>query len=387
MAPRTKAVAFICNSCKSSFVRGYSSTAPLGRTFPSFKPTSQPELDTLLSQYRETLFIPENLSKNHQHLIYRPSKHHILTNDPGVTVSITDEEDVKLRPMSYAERPEKRKSLARLTSLLGETPDPDSWSNLLPFLEGMKSSHEPVPAKFLEKLTRKANKLGMQRFIIELAEQAKRTDVRLSEPFLLRELLLGCHRRALESSYQGEGFEKAARQAQLIVYMLQKGDHCNKTNYAQGHLDMRRSLFPSAIMLDMTAARAFYSSSKPTDTDGEVSRAVAKVLALSKSSESGLTSLSMPEFSRQKSRTDNQHTNLGEAQERLENLLPVWSGLKFASKIPGAVIMMSRDDFHRLLKHAGSEVRAAEAEVKALAGDNMDRRSLVLLEQLRQIHS
>lgn len=406
MAPRLKAVAFVCNSCRSSLTRAFSSTGLRSRSeldiharqppltqcpaFPSFTPTSQPELDAIFAQYRETLFIPANLSQAHRRLVYRTSKQHILTNDPGVTVSISDEEDIKLRPMELTERPDKAKTLVQISRLLGQDDSPEAWSNLLPFLEGMTSAHEPVPPSFLERIARKANMIGTYRFVIECAEQARRTNVSLSDPFLTRELFQGCHERALDVSFKGDGFERAARQAQHIVLLMEKAEHCGRQSLRPGQVDMRRSLFVNSVVLEMAAARAFFASAKRSDDDGEVARSVARVIQLSQSTTSRLPDLTMPEFNSQKAKDpkrNDSYNKMGKAAQRLEGLLPLWSGLKFASKLDAAVISPNKDAFQDRLRGTEEEVKAAEADMKALAGQNQERRSLNMLNKLREIHA
>ena len=360
--------------------------------FPSFTPTSQPELDAIFAQYRDTLFIPANLSQAHRRLVYRTSKQNILTNDPGVTVSISDDEDIKLRPMALTERPEKRKTLAQITRLLGQDDSPEAWSNLLPFLEGMTSAHEPVPPSFLERIARKGNMIRTHRFVIECAEQAQRTNVCLSDPFLTRELLQGCHERALDASFKGDDFERAARQTKHIVLLMEKAEHCSKQSFRPGHVDMRRSLFVNGVVLEMAAARAFFASAQRSDDDGEVGRSVARVIRLSQSTASGLPDFMMSEFKPQKTedrqqRHESHSPRMGKTAQRLEDLLPLWSGLKFASKLDAAAISPNKDAFQNRLRVVEEEVKAAEADMRALAGQNQDRRALKMLSKLREIHA
>lgn len=337
--------------------------------------------------------MPENLSRAHRRLIYRPTKHSILTSDAGISVSISDEEDIKLKPMSLLDRPEKQKSLARIAQLLGEDSSADAWSNLLPFLQGMKSSHQPVPPSFLERMTRKANSHGLQRLIMECAEKAEATGAELSAPFFTRELLYGCHRQALDASYKGEKFEKVVRQAWQIAFLLEKNEHCGpKKVYHEGHVDMRRSLFVNSVLLELNAAHILFSSQEPTDSAGEVGRGVARVLALSQSPTTGLPDFSMEEFFLHGTAGSNNaritpSVELGRACQRLENLLPVWSGLEFANKIPGAVSKENKSAVSERLAQVTDAINKADGEVKSLARGNQDLRSLFTMQELRRVHA
>lgn len=356
---------------------------------PHFTPTSQPELDAILSKYREEVFVPEILSQAHRRLMYRPTRHPTLLNDTGVSVSVTEEEEIRLQPKFLTNRPERAKTMARIAKLLGDDESGEAWSNLRPFLEGLKASHWKVPESFFEQICRKANILGLHRVIVECVEQAETTGAELSQPYLARELLQGAHQRALEDSFKGEEFERSRKLAQHIVFLLERTEHCGtkKTFYQSGQYDMRRSLFVNSVLLEMNAARTLHASDKPTDTTGEVGRGVARVLALSQGPEPGVADFTMEEFAAPQSETASKSGDFGRASQRLENLLPVWSGLKFASKIPDAVASGSKSAFQKTLAQATEEVKMAEAEVKRLAGDNLERRSLLALKQLRSIHA
>jgi hypothetical protein len=357
---------------------------------PEFTSTSQPELDSLLSKYREEVFVPESLSKAHKRLMYRPTKHHILKTDAGVTVSVTDEVEIKLEPKFIGDRPKKDQTMAELLRLLAQDATPEAWSNLRPFMEGLKTARWSLPSHFLEKLARIANNVGTQRIVIECAEQAATTDARLSDPSFTRELLFGCHDRAIEASFEGEEFERAARQAQRIVLLLNRDEHCGSSSRAlqPGHHDMRQSLFVNAVQLEMTASRLLASSSNPTDQLNEVSRGVARVLALCTPASPNQAEFAMPELFIGTPRTNanKRFNSFANSSRQLENLVPVWSGLKFAGKIPNAVRAENKAQFGETLQRVSEEIQKVESEVRQLAGDNLERRSLNILEKVRNVH-
>ena len=303
-------------------------------------------------------------------------------------MSIGDDEDVKLRPMSLSDRPNKKKSLARISALLAETDDSESWADLSPFLEGMKQSKEPVPHQFLEQLARNANMLGTHRFILECADHPDKTDVRLSKPFFTRELLLGCHERAADAGFEGKELASAAKQVEHIAFMLEKDGHCGQQSLPDGCEDMRRSLFTNAVILEMAAAKALCFE-KGRDIDGSVARNVAKVLTLSRGHSADVGDFTMSEFEHQNGRkkSNTKSSVAGQASHRLENLLPLWSGMKFAIRVPGAVPKADSNVFDRRMQALDEQVAKAEREVRELFKGDENRRGLLMLAKLREIHS
>ena len=178
-----------------------------------FTPTSSPELDALFKQYRETLFIPSVLSESHRRMIYRESNRNVLVNEPGVTVTLPNDEDLKLKPMKLKDRPVKKKALSQIQRLLASTQDDEVWHNLMPFLVGMNTAKESIPASWLAQITRKAHELGKHQLVFRCAEQAKRTNFKLCYKGVAKEMLLGCHNRAAAAGFQADGLLSAAKYA------------------------------------------------------------------------------------------------------------------------------------------------------------------------------
>lgn len=346
----------------------------------------------IFSQFRETVFIPESLKQYHRRLIYRPSKHSLLTNDPGVTVNVSEEEEVRLRPMSIRDRPNLRQNFARISKLFGQASDIETWNNLFPFLEGLQQSGEKVPSTTAEKLIRRANAAGTYRAVIDCIEQPERTNVRLCDPFVTRAILQGCHDRAAEADFEGPELERSAKLAHHIAVLLDKKEHHPSRSRTYSKVDLRGSLFVNGVMLELDAARAINSQSSASDRAGVLSRikdqlrdGVSKVLALSSSKRVGMLDLVTEQFS--SAFKGSKSYSLGLAADRLMTMLPVWSGMELAARTKDLLSTELQAELKQRVQMAREAVDQAEKEVIAHAGGNLDRQALIMLAQLRKIHS
>ena len=208
------------------------------------------------------------------------------------------EENIKLKPMNKFERPAVLKSLRQITDALSKSSDAATWDNLIPFLEGMQVARQPVGHTFIPRLARKANLQGKGRWntILTAATLAKRTDVRLDQRELTRELILGAHDRGAASAFTNNA---PANTVERVVLMLEADEHCgkhhserikrmseNESSLARkeretlrAYTDMRRDPFVVAASLSFASAQAIRDS-KGKDTDGAVAKMVQKYLAL-----------------------------------------------------------------------------------------------------------
>ena len=345
-----------------------------------FTPTSNPELDSLLAKYREQLFIPSSLSKSHQRLIYRPTRHHYLTDDPGVSVTISEDEELKLQPMKLADRPRK-KELPRALKLFGETDTDESWDNLYTFLQGLGQSRSVIHSVQLESIVRVAMKQGRYRVIMDCLEGAPETRLRLCGPLVTRQLLLGCHERAAAASFTGAEFGGAVKMVQQIVLLMEKPYHC-AGKLVDGEFDMRQSLFTNAIVLEFLAADKF---AKLRD----IQNALSRVLTLSGATDTvrGKIELRMPEFDRHRRRKASyaQH-EMGDLADRVEVLTPIYSALKFASKVPDAVEDSNKPPFEWFLGQVTNDLQADVRKLRSLTTASQQVRPLRIFNDVEKFH-
>ena len=197
-------------------------------------------------------------------------------NEPGVTVTMSDGEELRLVPTNPMEKPHKNKSLRRLTKLLEDSNDAAYWSNLKPLMEGFQMSREPFLGSWLEQIVRKAHEKHMTGVVIQCARQVKDTGFSLSNSPVTRELFLGLHQMAVEAEFKGPQLKQASQWAEQIVLMMEDELHCGgKLNAKQ--TDMRRDILVMATYLELNAATALESGQ---DANDKAHALVTRLLAL-----------------------------------------------------------------------------------------------------------
>lgn len=267
--------------------------------------------------FRTKIFTPHALSQSHRDLIYKPTRHKILLNDPGVTVTMSDDEEIRLLPMNSRDRPNKKQSLQRLLDLLQDARD---WRNLPAFLEGMQLAGESLPNGYMQRFVRRANEQGQAGIIIRCAEMVKKTGVTLADPEPTRELMLGIHLRAVRAGFKGDEMRKAVHQAGCISLLLEKPEHCGGKVWKADQQDMRKDITVLGIMLELRAATATHADPDHPQLEGglaleTVPKAASKVMAL---------------WPHQDITVD---ADPVKARLQLEKWLPLWAGMKLALKV------------------------------------------------------
>ncbi|KAK5937220.1 hypothetical protein PMZ80_010520 [Knufia obscura] len=378
MAQASQPLGYICRSCRHALkssstlrtptsIRGFSSTPTRSKTLATFTSTSSPELDALLSRWRSEVFLPSVLPPHHTALIYQASKRDILTTPPGVTVTVqtafppnaknaseAEDENIKLQPMNKFDRPSQEASIRQITDVLSKSDDAATWDNLIPFLEGMHVARMSIGQAFVPRLARKANLQGKGRWntILTAATLAKRTDVRLDQRELTRELVLGAHDRGAVAAFANNAPSKTVER---IVLMLEADEHCGKHHsdrvkrmtdgdtslsdkerlILRAYSDMRRDPLVVAASLSFASAQAIRDS-KGKDTDGTVAKAAQKYLAIVDSLEGGLIQYLQEQNMRprmQKSKKHMENRSWWRDSQVLEELAVIKCALTLANKV------------------------------------------------------
>ena len=275
--------------------------------------------------------------------MFRPTLHHNLLGDPGVTVTMSDGEKVKVEPRDFRDRPEKKKSLQLLLKLLKDDKD---WENLPTFLGGMRMAKEALPPGYLERFVRRAFEQGHGRIITRCIEQVDITDVTLADPPVTKELMMELHERATKAGFQGAEMGKIVQEFKHILALMQKSEHCGQKAFKKGFRDMRQD--PTVLGL-MLALRA---SGNPLAENSilieSVQMIAARILAICTSQDLAVS--------------EDQY----EARQQMEGWLPVLAGIKLALKT-GQVedpmlqtgLTQLRDRLEKAVEQAGEVVRAA----------------------------
>jgi hypothetical protein len=298
--------------------------------------------------------------------MYRPTRHAILLSDPGITVTLSNDEEIKLMPMDPQDRPNKHKSMNRFVELLGQSPESSRWNNLPAFLVGMAMAKENLPEGWLEKLVRKANEQDRAGVIVRCMEMSKKTRMTLADAAPTRELMIGLHSRAVRAQFEKEALESALRQAEYVVLMMDKEEHCGG-KLKDGQKDMRQNLTVLGVLLEIAAARSVRFSGA-VDTDGKVARYAEKTLAICKDDTFDVS----------------EETLVMEGQ--LLSWLPLWSGMRLAMKMEEVAQSSTGQSMQKALgelEHSVSRIREA-IQQKVQKDQGKQKRCLAMYQELQE---
>ncbi|KIX94071.1 uncharacterized protein Z520_10097 [Fonsecaea multimorphosa CBS 102226] len=365
---------YICRNCRRNIsssswaksARSFSTTRSRSKVIPSFNQTSNPEFDDLLLTWRQKVFMPAALENHHRDLIYKASRHGTLTKEPGVTVTMDDDEKIQLEPIHFYDKPNVHKSILKLVKFLGRNHNDTDWDNLPPFLHGSVMAKIKLPSRFYQQITRKACEVGKERIILRCAEKPSETGVKLSREGVARELMLGFHNRAALANFQGGELEAASRRAEYVARMLEDEEH-GGGKLTIGEVDARKDPVVLAVLLELAAAKAVYAHGGQ-DLEGKVANYATKLLHL------GRQSLHS-HLERQK---EVERTNLA-----LAELLPVQNAMKWALKIESVKNAELGKQLQAELSGLTRVVESTVQSIREKAGDK-SRRSLIMYDQLRE---
>ncbi|EHY55258.1 hypothetical protein HRR83_009059 [Exophiala dermatitidis] len=366
---------YVCRSCRqnvrraSQTPRSFSTTAARSKVIPSFAPTPFPELDELLLTWRHKVFMPAALQNHHRALIYKKSRHQTLLNEPGVTVTMSDDEEIKLEPMNYFDKPNKQKSLRTIAEFLSNTNSDAVWKNLPSFLSGMVLAKQKIPTYFYQKITRKAGENGKERIIILCAEKAEETGLKLSKGTVAKELMLAFHTRAALAGFKGGELEAAMRRAEKVVRMLED-ELYDADKLKEDEVDARKSPLVASVMTELAAAKAIEGQ----DSDvAKVANYATKMLHLA--AKEPHTGLDHPP------KGDGIRETRAAANIELENLLPMQNAIKLALELEPIKNSQLGKELTEKLRSVTDEV---EKNVKVLrdTADGEPRRGLEMYDQI-----
>ncbi|KAK5056769.1 hypothetical protein LTR84_012301 [Exophiala bonariae] len=225
---------------------------------PRFEPTAEPEFDQLLADVRQKIFMPAALSQQHQQLIYKRRHFELLNKDPGVTVTMDDGEEIRLRTTNAFEKPSRSLYLRQFLSQLEE--GKSNWNNVLPFLQGLVMARALPPDYYWAQLTRKAGEAGKEGVLLDCANSAEKTEFRLCRPGVARELFIAFHQRAAADGFKDATLEKVWTRAHHVALMLEAPEH-RPRNSLKGprpmdHTDARSEPTVLATLLELSSHMA-----------------------------------------------------------------------------------------------------------------------------------
>ncbi|KFY50173.1 hypothetical protein V496_09534 [Pseudogymnoascus sp. VKM F-4515 (FW-2607)] len=239
--------------------------------FPTFQPTSSPELDNILSKFRNTIFLPAHLSKRHRDLVYAFKNKKSLENVP-VTVEIGGEE-IRLKHIDKTKDvPNQRKALREALELMKEKKD---WDNFPLLLEGLHSAGRVTDEIVLEQFIRRASMAGRQDAVLESARRVSKTGFRINTREIAKMVVWWIQYRALASGFSQADTKKALSMAEQIAILMEDKAHAG--GRVADTEDPRTSPEVIGLLLELSALNAKHQGGK--DEDGSVEKYAKGLLA------------------------------------------------------------------------------------------------------------
>ncbi|OBT63486.1 hypothetical protein VE03_08121 [Pseudogymnoascus sp. 23342-1-I1] len=239
--------------------------------FPTFQPTSSPELDNILSKFRNTIFLPAQLSKRHRDLIYAFKNKRSLENIP-VTVEIGGEE-IRLKHINMTKDvPNQRKALREALGLMKEKKD---WDNFPLLLEGLHAAGRVTDEIVLEQFIRMASMAGRQDVVLESARRVSKTGFRINTREIAKMVVWWIQYRVLASGFSQADTKKALSMAEQIAILME--DRAHAGGRVADSEDPRSSPEVIGFLLELSALNAKHQGGK--DEDGSVKKYAKSLLA------------------------------------------------------------------------------------------------------------
>lgn len=251
---------------------------------PTFRPTSNPELDALLHDFRYKHFLPAALEKPQWDLVFRNKNRNFLADNPQ-SVSI-GREIFQLEFLGgYGVMPNRKKQLAHVFKLLRDG-EPDDWHNLPNLLRGLHMMGKDPPPRDRAKIIKIATTKGQFGIVVKCLVAAQQTGLTLEDPQTLEATIWALRQVAELEDGSEEATAQAIKYGNDIAAQLESPAHGARK--IAGKSDPRRNQFVLGVFLEMSAVYAYRFKGRE-DVDGRV-RAYAERLLYNMSEEDNLVS-------------------------------------------------------------------------------------------------
>ena len=319
---------------------------PIAR-LPTFQPTSSPELDALLDNLRQNIFIPASLFRGQRNLIYRKSKQHALLNpDEPVTITLSTGEPYTLRPIDRnTDEPNSRKSFHRALVMMNQPQDFDALPGLL---EGFILAKRKVTDIMQEEMIRKCAQCGKGGIVLKCIQEVEKTGIKLDRVNVVRAAMLIPVFQAANGKWGKEGLNKACKSAESILNTLEDPHHVPSLLGYEDH-DPRIHPDVVGVVLSMFATRAVRFQSSQ-DEDGKVEKYAQRMLSLWGNAEL----------------TPSIRANFHFDNYRLAQWVPAWQGMNMALRVLNSKSELGRRLQDRLQNDLQPLVERIRAELSAV---------------------
>lgn len=327
---------------------------PCADGVPSFSKTESPELDNLLSAFRNNVFFPARLTPDHKRLVYRKRHAALLQEDP-VTVNIAGEL-FRLKPIDRTkDLPSHTTGLIKAVSLMKTKQD---WNNLIPLLAGWKTSPYKLDSETKERLTRKAGQAGRIDKLVECAKRVDYTGFKLDCPHIVTEMVWYASYNAALSDWQVKETAKALSMVEQISYLLEDSKHAGGYEIADEDPRVRPELIGTLLQLSSVYVTRYQEGK---DEDGKVKKYAERLRAVLEAGEKFLVSGTCDKW--------------GEDHVYLYRITPVIQGMQLAAKLlkPGSALAYWVDAQAKVF---ASAAKSTYEKLMEQAGDERSIRSL-----------
>ncbi|KAI0995747.1 hypothetical protein K3495_g12433 [Podosphaera aphanis] len=233
---------------------------------PKMSGVKNPELQEILTRFRQNAVLPKHLAKNQQDLVYKKKYITMLQNE-NVTANISGEKFRLQHVDVIKDRPRLKLFVIDILPLMREKED---WAVLPNVLHALKNIGFKVTPPVAEKIARKAGIAGQQNVILECLRRTKDTGMSLMEPHFTQIVLYWIQYKAAELDQTAASMTKTLSFSEQILEMLENplftGNRFLDSN------DHQRNL-PETIglVLNIAAMRATKFEGG-TDKDGLVAK-------------------------------------------------------------------------------------------------------------------
>lgn len=277
--------------------------------------------------------------------MFRQKYADVLDEEP-VTVTIGEnDEPFLLRPMDPTMRPANKEAID--TIALMKTPK--DFQNLVPFLTGLRMSHRHIKRGRWEWVIRRANQADALGVILECAKQADKTGLYLNRTALVQRLFFELHRKAQRGDFQDPALSKALRLANQAVTLMESPEHTQ----LDPEEDPKRKPFVVGVLLELHAARAL-NLLEGKDEGGSVRTYAMRLLGTWSNGNFKRSAKTWPEV-----------------DMRLQEIVPVYNGLKLALQVPEIAVDKS---LHSDLRVRMNDLNMSIATSKKVAPENVKQR-------------
>lgn len=216
---------------------------------PKFKPTSSPELDSLLDTIRSKLFVPSYLNKQQLRLVQSTKSKAQLENDP--VYATFGEEEIRLTHLDITKDVPNKRIFFEFLDMAKEAKD---WANLPALLEGWHHARPNKLSKQLSETVKRANDAGMMPLIIQCLWRVEKNGFTLSEPNLRYTLLNTIRWNAKNSDWDKIVVERSLKQVETVIELMEKPEHCGSRTVSNS--DPRAEPMVIGLPLELAARRA-----------------------------------------------------------------------------------------------------------------------------------